>query len=449
MIRRRDLLAGTAVGALTLAAGLRPARAAVDWKRFAGTTITVLIAEHPVAAGIRERLPAFEEATGIKVELQALAEDLYFDRMELALRASEGIADVYFQPMDSTAYTQWRNGLIQPISGFLADPALTADDYAFDDFPPGFLVATTYPPGEPAPENYGVPASFECYILFYNKDHVAQYLDGKVPTTMAELHAAARTVSEKSGGAVAGAVMRGIRSDTPIDTVTGIVYNAWGGEPTPAPYNVWFDGDWSKPRLTDPRIVKGLADYAELMKAGPPNILAIDWPEASLLFQQGRAAFFIDASLFGPGFEDPEQSAVAGKVGYAPIPPQEPGGESFSAHWMWGLGIPKNAKAPEAGWLFIQYMTNRDSDPIIGAFHGGATRLSTWSNPAYTGKLNPDYVATVQQVMKTTRSSVVFREGWAKFATEIVGAIHDIHAGTAPEDAAKALTAKFEELLRG
>ena len=46
-----------------------------------------------------------------------------------------------------------------------------------------------------------------------------------------------------------------------------------------------------------------LAAYAGLLSAGPPNVLALDWPDASLLFQQGRAAFFIDASLFGPGFE--------------------------------------------------------------------------------------------------------------------------------------------------
>jgi multiple sugar transport system substrate-binding protein len=447
-MRRRELLATGALVGVGAAAGLRPARA-VEWQRHAGKTITVLIAEHPVAQGIRERLPAFEAATGIKVELQALAEDLYFDRMELALRARDGIADVYFQPMDSTAFTQWKAGLIRPLSPFLADPMLTAADYDLADFPEGFLVATTYPPGEAGAEHYGIPVSFECYILFYNKDHVATYLDGKVPATMPELLAAAETVKERSGGSVAGAVMRGIRSDTPIDTVTAMVYNAWGEEPTPAPYNVWFDGDWSRPRLTDPRIVRGLADYAGLMRAGPPNILSIDWPEASLLFQQGRAAFFIDASLFGPGFEDPSASQVAGRTGYAPIPPQEPGGRSWSAHWMWGLGIPANAREPEAGWLFIQFMTNRESEPLIGKLHGGATRLSTWQSPDYTNALNPDYVAVVKEVMRTTRSSVVFREGWAAFATEIVGSIHEIHAGTAPEQAAQALQAKFEAMLRG
>ena len=31
----------------------------------------------------------------------------------------------------------------------------------------------------------------------------------------------------------------------------------------------------------------------------------------------GGAAFFIDASLFAPGFENPEDSPIAGKIGYS------------------------------------------------------------------------------------------------------------------------------------
>ncbi|MEZ5905920.1 MAG: extracellular solute-binding protein [Geminicoccaceae bacterium] len=145
---------------------------AIDWQRFAGSEITVLIAEHPVANGIRELLPEFEEATGISVDVQAFAEDLYFDRMELALRATEGVADVYLLPMDSTAFTQWSAGLIQPLTPFLDDPELTAEDYGLGDFPAGFLAATQYPPGDADAEDYAIPVSFESYILFYNKEHV-------------------------------------------------------------------------------------------------------------------------------------------------------------------------------------------------------------------------------------------------------------------------------------
>lgn len=417
-----------------------------DWRRFAGSEVTVLIAEHPVTAGMRKVLSQFEEQTGIKANIEGLAENLYFDRMELALRADEGVADVYFVPMDSTAFTQWSADLIKPLTPYLNDPSMTAPDYDFADFPKGFVAATQYPPGSADAQDYAIPASFESYILFYNQDHVNEYLDGTIPSTMDGLLAAAKTVSEKSDGAVAGAVMRGIRSHTIMDTVTGMVFNAWGATEAPLPYGVWFDGDWKKPRLTAAAVTTGLSHYAGMMKAGPDNIQALDWPDASLLFQQGRAAFFIDASLFGPGFENPDESVVAGKTGYAVLPPVKAGGASMTGHWMWGLGIPANAKNPEAGWFFVQWMTNKQAEPTIGAMHGGAARVSTWDNKAYADSLNADYVKTVLESMKTSRTTVVFKEGWSEYALAIVDAIQAMYGDEEPAAATKVAQEKISKL---
>ena len=54
--------------------------------------------------------------------------------------------------------------------------------------------------------------SFESYIVFYNKELVNKYLDGKLPETMDELIAMAKKVKADSGGDVAGAAMRGLRT---------------------------------------------------------------------------------------------------------------------------------------------------------------------------------------------------------------------------------------------
>ena len=174
---------------------------ALDWKKHSGEEITILMSEHPVLDGIRELLPAFESETGIKVNVNALAEDVYFDRMEVALRSDKGVADVYFCPMDSTAFNQYLAGLIEPLDGYLNDLTATANDYDLKDFPDGFLQSARFP-GGPGSKQYCLPVSFESYILFYNKDHVNNYLGGKVPQTMDELIAAANTVKEASGGDV-------------------------------------------------------------------------------------------------------------------------------------------------------------------------------------------------------------------------------------------------------
>ncbi len=211
----------------------------LDWMQFSGSEITILMPEHPVLDGMRSVMDEFEAATGITINVEALAENLYFDRMEVALRADEGVMDVYMVPMDSTAFTQWSNGLIHPLSPFINDPSMTAADYDFADFPGGFTQATQYPPGDMDAQDYAIPVSFEAYTLFWNMDIVDEYLDGVVPDTMAELIEAAQGITEASGGTVAGAVMRGIRSHTIMDTVTGMVLNNWADAEMSLPYSVY------------------------------------------------------------------------------------------------------------------------------------------------------------------------------------------------------------------
>ena len=409
-----------------------PATAGFDWKAFEGTEVTFLANQHPWTDGASALIDQFTEETGITVNLQPFAEDLYFDKMEQTIRS--GGADVYFLPMDSTAYTQYVADLVEPLTPYLDDPAKTSPDYDFADFPEGFLGGVLYPPGDAAAQIYGIPIAFEAYTLFYNKDLVTT-----VPATFDELIAdAARITSEKGSQGISGAVMRGIRSDTIMDTLSGVVWNAWGDADAPTPYGLWFDGGWDKPRLTDERVCQGLTNYAKLLATGPENKFAIDWPDATTLFSQGKAAYFIDASLFGPNFENTEVSQVAGKVGYAVMPPVQPGGESRTGHWLWGLGIPKSAEHKDAAWYFIQWMTNKANTAAIGTSTGGAPRLSAYQDATYTDSLNPEYVTAVNDAMATSRTTVVLKDGWKDGALAIADTELAIAQGTEPSAACAA-----------
>jgi multiple sugar transport system substrate-binding protein len=426
--------ASAPTSAPTAAAGSTvPSAAAFDWKKYSGTEITFLANEHPWTDGMKPLLDQFTQETGIKVNLQPFSEDLYFDKMSSVLRASPAAADVYFLPMDSTGFSQFNAGLIEPLTPYLNDPTKTTADYDLKDFPQGFLDPGTYPPGDASAQLYGVPISFETYILFSNKDLVQKYLGGVMPTTMDELIAASEKIT-KAGAkdGVVGAVMRGIPSDTIMDTFSGVVFDRFGVRTAPPPYGLWFDGAWDKPRLTDPDVCKGMTDYAKLLATGPSNKFSIDWGDANTLFSQGKAAFFIDASLFGPSYEDATKSQVAGKVGYSPLPPASADGKTYTGHWLWGLGVPKNATNKDAAWYFTQWMTNKANTAKIGAITGGAPRLSSYSDPAYTGKLVPEYVSTVNEAMKTSRTTVVFKDGWTDGALAIVNGMEEIANGADP-----------------
>ena len=89
--------------------------------------------------------------------------------------------DVYFLPMDSTGFAHFSAGVIEPLTPYLTDPAKTASDYDLADFPKGFLEPGTYPPGDASAQLYGIPISFETYILFSNKDLVQSTSAGSCP----------------------------------------------------------------------------------------------------------------------------------------------------------------------------------------------------------------------------------------------------------------------------
>lgn len=339
-----------------------------DWRRFAGTEITLLLDDHPWTTGIRPYLAEFEALTGIALNIRIVPEPEYFAEIETTLRSDPVQADAFFLPMDSTAYRLWRENLLLPLMPLIHDLSLTASDYNLFDFPEGFRLTAMYPPNQPNFDLFGIPATFETYVLFYNKRWVNQFLAGRVPQTMAELVEAATQIN--ASGQTSGMVMRGVASETIIDTVSGIVLNSWGTDPTPLPFGLWFDGDWRRPRLNDPRIVAGLATYAQLMRAGPPHIKQMDWAEAIQRFQAGKAAFFIDASLFGPDLEGAEAAAIAGDVGYTVLP--RVSDQSLTGHWLWGLGIPQKSAHPEAAWLFIQWATSSTMEAKIAVATGGA-----------------------------------------------------------------------------
>lgn len=415
-----------------------------DWRRFEGEEITLLLNEHPWLEGLREvGIDKFEEKTGIKVNLQPFAEDLYWDKMEMAVRSETPVADVFFYSMDGAGFSQYKAGKLTPLTPFIEDPTMTSEEYNFADFPKGFLDSAIYDDGN----LYAIPATFEAYIVFYNKNVIDEYLDGELPQTMDEMIADAALVAEESGGEVSGAVVRGVRSLGVIDLMVGFVTNTWGPEEAPLPYNMFFDGDWNAPRATDPRICEGLEDYAELMKTGPINIQAMDWYDAMAVFNQDKAAFFVDASLFGPSLD--ADNVLPDNVGYMTLPVSAQTAEagSITTHWMWGLGIPANSENQGPAWYFIQWATSPEIEPLIGTKTGGAARLSTWSNETYSSSLNPEYVEVVNTAMATSRPAAIFYDGDAQIALPIIDAVHAIYGGTEASVACENLQTELQDLI--
>ena len=94
----------------------------------------------------------------------------------------------------------------------------------------------------------------------------------------------------------------------------GTCFDSMGGQ-------VMDTATWKSP-INSPQGVKA-ASWGKLMsKYAPEGVSSYTWYEAMQAFMKGSVAMFVDADHMAGSFEDPKESSVVGKVGYA-VPPQE------------------------------------------------------------------------------------------------------------------------------
>jgi sorbitol/mannitol transport system substrate-binding protein len=152
----------------------------------------------------------------------------------------------------------------------------------------------------------------------------------------------------------------------------------------------WFDMEWH-PTLETPAWKNALSTYVDLVKKyGPPGVTANGFNENLTLFSSGKAAMWIDATVAGGILENPKQSQVVGKVGYAPAPiAVTPNGSHWL--WSWAFAIPSKAKNAEGAKKFAAWATSKEYIQLVANDLGWAsvppgTRKSTYENPEYQKK---------------------------------------------------------------
>jgi multiple sugar transport system substrate-binding protein len=327
-------------------------QAKINWRQAEGQKLAVVLGKQPYTEGLLPQIGDFEALTGIKVEYVILPEPDYAARLQADLSGQRGELPVILTgPTRNWQYAAL--GWVQPLDEFLKNPKLTDPAwYRLDDFFPGFLAANRWNGklggGVGEGPLYSVPATGETYLLAYRKDLFDQH-GIAAPSTLGEMAAAARAVKERAG--VDGIVARGAPSAASV--AGGFISGA----------KSFADGRWDEvdaslaSRLHDPIHVAYVDQWVSMIReSGPPHWPAITGAEARSLFAAGQAGMIADSDLFAATYEDAKRSRVAGKVGYALIPPG-PAGATYSALWTWSLGMSRAAKNKDAAWLFIQWAT--------------------------------------------------------------------------------------------
>lgn len=226
---------------------------------------------------------------------------------------------------------------------------------------------------------YALPLYGESSMLMYRKDLLeAKGLKMPEQPKYEDIKKIADALTDKAKGFY-GITLRGKPGWGENMAFLGTLINTFGG--------TWFDMKWN-PTLDTPEWKKGITFYIDLMKAdGPPGASANGFNENLTLMTSGKAAMWIDATVAGGMLENPKESQVAGKMGYAPAPIEAtPNGSHWL--WSWAFAIPKAAKQAEAAEKFAVWATSKDYIKLVAEDIGWAgvppgTRKSTYDNPEY------------------------------------------------------------------
>lgn len=360
-------IAGIAAGgiALTGCGGGAPAPEA-------RTDVNVSLPNHTWTTAVQERIPEFEKATGITVNLTTFGEDQLSDQYNVKLNTGSTDFDVMmFRPL--------QEGKLFVTNGWLGDMTERVNgsaDYNWADFQAGPVEAVTMDG-----KVYGVPLVTERQILYYNTEMFAN-AGIAVPTTMEELEAAAAKLHDPSNG-VYGFVSRGQRAAA-VTQFSSYLYS-FGGD---------FDAD-GKATVDTPEALAAYTFYSGMLnKYGPPGTTEMSWPQALPVFAQGKAAMYTDADSLMGNFNDPATTSIIGKVGFAQFPAGPAGSKPYNIP-SWAIGINEFSQNKENAWKFIEWATSPETVLSIQGDGVPSARNSAWADPAGTAGFPEELVKVI------------------------------------------------------
>jgi len=306
---------------------------------------------------------------GVKVKLLEMPESstAQHDAYVTYLAAGDKSIDVYSIDIIWPAEFA-RAGWLFPLTDALASSEK-------DDFLPGPLAGCTY-----RDTLWAMPWFTDAGMLYYRKD-LLEKNRLKIPDTWEELIKQASFLSKKYD--MAGYVWQGQQYEGLVCNFLEILWSC-GGE--------LFDEN-GQPLLTSREALKAAGIVKEMfnINASTLGVLTYKEEESRQLFTSGQAVFMRNWPYAWALSQDTAKgSAVAGKVGMAPLPACR-GEVSSSCLGGWNLAVSRFSRNPDLAKELVLFLTSYDCQKDF-ALEGGRlpTRRSVYHDPEVL-ELNPHY----------------------------------------------------------
>jgi multiple sugar transport system substrate-binding protein len=336
-----------------------------------GVTLTVLI--HPTLYGALGGdggiIAEFEAATGATVEIVTAPIPEHTEKALVEFIAQRGTYDVI--AMQNSDMTANFNPFFLPLDDYVARDA---EEMQWEDFLPAMrdwgLVDGV---------QLGVPFRAGTQMLYYRTD-LLEAAGVEVPTTLEELIAAAKALTQDTDGDgntdIYGLVQRG-KAPTELahDWLTS--FYAAGGDFLTEDGLCGFDS---------PAGVQATTEWTDLYQSGvyPPDIFAWGRDDYITAMQQGRAAMGVYLSSYWGRLTDPEDSLFADQIGWAvpPSNPDIPQGRGRGGGWVFVIN--RFSETPDAAWELLKYVTSPENHLRSAVeFGNGPVRASSFESEAY------------------------------------------------------------------
>ncbi len=323
----RSLMRLICVGLVVAVAGA--AAAAPLWAA-AEETISLAFSAGYKEDVLRANISKFEQSTGVRVQIDASPYDDLYKKTLLSLSTSANRYDVLF--MDEL----WVPGLAR----FLMPLDALAKQLDVADFAPAAMQA-----GVVQGRLYGIPADPNVQLFIYRKD-VFQQRGLKVPDTWDEVLRDAQMLNDPAKGVAGIVTTAGGDLQTALDML--LFMWSYGGDV--------LDRD-GRASADTPAVRRGVDMFLQLLKYAPPGVQSYSYPDITKTMQLGRAMTAIQWAGGARPMEDPANSTVAGKLGYALMPR---GTQRAPMRGVWVIGIAGSTQHREAAWKFAQWVTGRE-----------------------------------------------------------------------------------------
>ena len=232
-------------------------------------------------------------------------------------------------------------------------------------------------------ELYALPFYAETSMIYYRKD-----LFKKAGLTMPEeptwdqIYEFAKKLNDPAHG-VYGLILRGLPGWGENMAVFCTMINAFGGR--------WYDENWNA-QFDTPEVRNAFKMYYKLIhEVCEPGATGVGFTEGLTLMSQGKGAMWYDATVGAGLLNDPKQSKVAGKLGYAKAPWEKKHNNGWL--WSWALAMESATKHSNEAFKFLTWATSKDYIKLVAEKKGWVnvppgTRESTYNNPNYKKAAN-------------------------------------------------------------